>query len=424
MSTKRDSFQSFLRRLAAAVVLASLACASQAAEPKGKTMSYGQAKTFLAKYTAVVELTNSSGARVAVCPAWQGRVMTSTCGGDDGLSFGFINEEFIAARQNNLHFNNFGGEERMWLSPEGGQFSLWFKPGAAQNLDHWFTPPAFNEGGWKVTSAPGAPSVGMAHHMQLGNASGAQFDLDATREVRLLSAANLEELFGKSAASMISGAGVKSVAYETVNGVANRGTVLSKEKGLLSIWILSMMNCGPQTVAIIPYRPGDEATLGPVVKSDYFGPVPPERLKITPEAILFRADGEFRSKLGTSQRRARNVLGSIDYANGVLTLAHFTMPEDPTKQLYMNNMWELPQKQPYVGDVANSYNDGPPAPGKKGLGAFYEIESLSPALPLKTGEALVHRHRTVHVQGDMALLKRLAKEVLGVDLDAVRKAML
>ena len=68
-----------------------------AAETKGKTMSYGEAREFLAKHTELVELTNDDGARVAVCPEWQGRVMTSTCGGMEGLSFGFVNDEFITA---------------------------------------------------------------------------------------------------------------------------------------------------------------------------------------------------------------------------------------------------------------------------------------------------------------------------------------
>ena len=53
----------------------------------------------------------------------------------------------------------------------------------------------------------------------------------------------------------------------------------------------------------------------------------------------------------------------------------------------MNNMWELPQEQPYTGDVANAYNDGPNDLGKQ-MGAFYEIESISPAKVLKTGESL------------------------------------
>ena len=185
-----------------------------------------------------------------------------------------------------------------------------------------------------------------------------------------------------------------------------------------------MMNCGPRTVVIVPYKPGSEAEIGPVVKSDYFGPVPPQRLKILPEAVLLRADGNCRSKIGVPQRRARNVLGSIDFQNNVLTLVCFSMPADPPRELYMNNQWGGPSAEPYKGDVVNSYNDGPPAPGKKGLGPFYEIESLSPAKPLKTGESLAHEHCTIHIQADAAALADLAKEVLGVDLEKVKSAML
>ena len=400
------------------------ACGSPpAAETKGNPMSYRDARDFLAKHTELVELTNGDGARVAICPAWQRRVMTSTCGGMDGLSFGFVNDEFITAGKLNPHFNNYGAEERLWLSPEGGQFSLWFGPGKPQNLDNWLTPPAFNEGAWKVVSAP-AESLRMGTTMKCQNTSGTQFHLDVSRGVRLLGQSDLAQMFGGPAAKKIAAPGVKSVAYETDNRLTNRGADMTREKGLVSIWILGMMNCGPQTVVIVPYKPGSEAELGPVVKSDYFGPVPAQRLRILPEAVLLRADGNYRSKIGISQRRARNVLGSIDFQNNVLTLVHFSMPADPTQELYMNNQWGGPLAKPYQGDVANSYNDGPPAPGKKGLGPFYEIESLSPAKPLKTGESLSHQHRTMHIQADAATLADLAKEVLGVDLEKVKGEML
>jgi hypothetical protein len=89
------------------------------------------------------------------------------------------------------------------------------------------------------------------------------------------------------------------------------------------------------------------------------------------------------------------------------------------KHSYLNNMWELPQARPYTGDVTNAYNDGPNDLGQQ-MGAFYEIESISPAAVLKTGESLMHRHRTIHVQADAATLAKLAKEALGVDLEAVR----
>jgi len=408
----------FLPAVALLAMLGSTACG---ANLKGNAMSYREAKEFLSRHTKVVELSNKEGARVAVCPAWQGRVMTSSCDGPDGLSFGFINREFIESGEANPHFNNYGAEDRLWLSPEGGPLSLWFKPGAPQTLENWFTPPAFNEGPFPVTSPPEAGACRMGTRMQFGNASGATFDLSAIRVVRLLGKDDFSELFGKSAAKLLEG-GPKTVGYETINTITNIGRATTKEKGLVSIWMLGMLNCGPKTVVLVPYKAGEEKKLGPVVKSDYFGEVPPARLKVTPEAILFMADGNFRSKIGTSQKRAKNVLGSIDFDSGVLTLVHFSMPKDPAKVNYMNNMWGE-QEDPYSGDVANAYNDGPPEPGKKGLGAFYEIESLSPAPEMKTGQSLTHEHRTVHVQADMPTLNALAKEVLGVDLDAVRKEM-
>jgi acetyl esterase/lipase len=411
-------------RLAAVVLVVLATGPVMGAESKGDSMSYGEACQFLSKHTTLLELSDSRGARVAVCPQWQGRVMTSTCDGPAGPSFGFINREFIEAGQPNPHFANYGAEDRMWLSPEGGPFSLWFKPGAEQKLANWYTPPALNEGAFQVSSPPHSPTLRMSRRMHLQNASGTPFDLTATRDVRLLERADLAGLFGEPAVAAMIGPGVKMVGYETVNTITNQGPPMTKPRGLVSIWVLGMLNAGPENVVIVPYRPGEEADLGPVVKSDYFGPVPPERLKITPQAILFRADGHYRAKLGTSQKRARNLLGSINYADGVLTLVQFTMSEDPGRQDYLNNMWQVPQAKPYVGDVANTYNDGPPEPGKKGLGPFYEIESLSPARALGTGESLVHRHRTLHIQADPATLARLAKEILGVDLATVRRQML
>jgi hypothetical protein len=413
----------FLRTAFAAGVAVCIAVTSLSASEKGATMSYGEARDFLAKHTKVIELKDESGAMVAITPEYQGRVMTSSCDGPTGASFGFINYDYIKSGQLNKHFNNYGGEERLWLSPEGGPFSLWFSPDVkkqAGNLDQWFTPPAFNEGAWKVVPGENKAEVRMSVPMKFSSASATNFELDVTRSVRLLKEKDLAELFGKAATEKMTAKGVKRVAYETGNQMTNRGPAMTKEKGLVSMWILGMINAGPEIVVVVPYKPGSEAELGPVKKSDYFGEVPADRLKVTPAAVLFRADAQCRSKIGIPQKRAKNVLGSIDFRNNILTIVSFNMPADPTKELYMNNAWELPQPQPYVGDVVNSYNDGPGS----GFGPFYEIESLSPAKELKTGESLAHQHRTIHIQAEQPVLAQLAKEILGVEWDAVRKEML
>lgn len=74
----------------------------------------------------------------------------------------------------------------------------------------------------------------------------------------------------------------------------------------------------------------------------------------------------------------------------------FYRPEGVTG--YVNSMWEI-QKEPFAGDTVNSYNDGPPSPGAKPLGPFYEIETSSAAAALQPGKSIEHIHRTFHFQG-------------------------
>jgi hypothetical protein len=155
------------------------------------------------------------------------------------------------------------------------------------------------------------------------------------------------------------------------------------------------------------------------VNDAYFGKVPPERLVVESERLFFRADGQHRSKIGISPRRAVSVCGSYDPERGVLTLVQLTIPMEAHD--YVNSMWEM-QEEPYTGDVVNSYNDGPPEPGAKPLGPFYELETSSPALELGPGESYVHVHRTAHFQGSEEALDPLARAALGVGIAEIKAA--
>ncbi len=104
----------------------------------------------------------------------------------------------------------------------------------------------------------------------------------------------------------------------------------------------------------------------------------------------------------------------------MLTLAQFTLPAGPAP--YVNSMWEI-QKNPYAGDVVNSYNDGPPSPGAKPLGPFYEIESSSPAAALAPAASLEHVHRTLHLSGSKEALDAIARATLGVSLSEITSAL-
>ena len=81
---------------------------------------------------------------------------------------------------------------------------------------------------------------------------------------------------------------------------------------------------------------------------------------------------------------------------------------------YVNSMWEL-QENPFSGDVANSYNDGPLENGQQ-MGPFFELESSSYAADLTPGSSLTHIHRTIHLSGDLAKLDSISRKVLGVTI--------
>jgi len=397
---------------ALAIIALAAGCVKSAKAPEG--ILFKDDLAFLKTQTKVVVLSGADGlAQVAVNPDLQGRVMTSTAGGPDGLSFGWINRELLASGVNNPHINAFGGEDRFWLGPEGGQFSIFFKKGDPFDLDHWWTPPAVNEGAFDVASQA-ADRVQFRKVMRLTNYSGTEFDVAVDREVRVLGAAEVAAL------GVPVPAGVKMVAYSSANSITNVGAnAWAKDTGLLSIWILGMFNPSPATTIVVPFKSGPEAELGPAVNDAYFGKVPADRLVVRDGVLFFSGDGKYRSKIGISPARVKPFAGSYDAANGVLTIVHLTIPEGATD--YVNSMWEI-QEKPFAGDVVNSYNDGPSAPGAKPLGPFYELESSSPAATLASGGTLTHVHTTMHFQGPKKALDTIARKVLGVGLEAIEKA--
>ena len=370
------------------------------AEGKATAMkTYGDDLAFLGEHQDVIEISDPSGrARVAVVAEYQGRVMTSTSGGTTGPSYGWLNREAIAAKERKPHINVFGGEDRFWLGPEGGQYSIFFTQGDPFDLEHWQTPEPIDWGSWEVVDRS-ASEVRFRKTIALVNYAGTKLSLEASRVVRIVDPGT---------------PGTEAVAYESENTITNTGeNAWTKDTGLLSVWILGMFNPSPSTTIVIPFVAGPEEELGPIVNDAYFGKVPAERLVVGDGVLYFRGDGESRGKIGIPRKRARPVMGSYDAEGEVLTLVEYTLPPDATD--YVNSMWEI-SDAPYAGDVANSYNDGPPAPGAKPLGLFYELESSSPAAELSPGESLTHVHRTLHFRGSEVELDAVAKKALGVSI--------
>jgi hypothetical protein len=376
---------------------------------------YDDDVAFLRKYSPVIELRDQQDkSRIAIMPALQARVMTSTAGAPENFSYGWINRSFFEAGDTSVHMNAFGGEERIWLGPEGGQFSIFFKKDSAFTFENWHTPRLIDLDPYDVVSQ-NAQSASFARSATLTNYSGSQFNIRIHREIRVLeSDAALRQL----------GAGqdltLSSVAYQTINKLENTGTsAWDRKSGLLSIWLLGMFNPSPGVTMVIPFIEGPTQFLGPIVNDEYFGKVPGERLKIANGVLYFKGDGQFRSKIGLSPRRAKGVMGSYDAESRTLTIVQYTPGRED--DVYVNSKWEL-QRDPYSGDVVNAYNDGPPSPGAKPMGPFYELESSSPARELQPGERLEHTQTTFHFQGDKAALDSLSARVLGVTIAEITAA--
>ena len=399
--------------IAVAGIVISAGCSVE--KTKMAKITFGDDVAFLKKYTDVVVLSDTSGnSQVAVLPKMQGRSMTSSAEGKGGLSFGWINRELISSGKIAQHINVFGGEDRFWIGPEGGQYSIFFKKDVPFDLEHWFTPAPIDTEPFELVSKT-ANSAVLKKDMQLENYSGTIFKLRVDRDIKVLEQKEAVEALGAAPAKA-----VKMVAFESNNKMTNTGdNGWERETGLLSVWILGMFNPSPKTTVVVPFRAGEEARLGPIVNDAYFGKVPEDRLRIKDGVLFFSGDGQYRSKIGLSPRRSRPVLGSYDAVNKVLTIVQYNKPRG--RAAYVNSMWEI-QKEPYRGDVVNSYNDGPSQPGAKPLGPFYELETSSPAAALKPGETITHTHRTFHLQGPEADLDPIVRTILGVSIDEIKSA--
>lgn len=399
--------------------LISCAIATGCTEQKG---AFADDVAFMKKHTNIVLLSQGEAA-VAVAPSYQGRVMTSSFDKQSGPSFGWINRPVIAKgflsaeeQKGKLeeHIYIFGGEERFWFGPEGGQFGLFFKPGDKFEFSDWKTPAVIDTEAFMIASK-NEQSIRFVHEATLVNYSGTEFDVGIERTIELLSNSKVSESLGINLNDSL-----KVVAYETDNRVTNLGqNTWTAETGLVSIWILGMYNPSPETTVVIPFKSGPEAKYGAKVNDAYFGKVPEDYLKVTDSELYFKGDGTKRGKIGISDKRAKGIAGSYDAAGQVLNIVTYNQQAAPNG--YVNSMWEL-QEQPYAGDVINSYNDGSPEPGIAPLGPFYELETSSPAAALKPGQSVQHIQTTYHIQGPEAELDIISKSLFGVNLDSVKTA--
>lgn len=373
--------------------------------------TFGYDLRYLAARDSLVVLSDEKGeAQVIVSPGYQAKVFTSTVSGPGGPSLGYLNYKALEAEEINPHMNGYGGENRFWLGPEGGQYSVYFAPGVRQVYDNWHTPKPTDTEPWEVVSR-GPRRVAMRKTMEVQNYKGVRLRIEAERSVHLFSTEQIVSFLGIRLAK-----GVRCVGYATENKVTNRnGFAWTPETGTICIWMLDMFNTAPRSLTVIPFQKGDADELGKIATTDYFGEIPADRLKTEEETLFLKTDGRYRSKLGMNARRTRAIAGNYDPDRQRLTLATFDVDKAGT---YLNQEWN-PAKDPLAGDVLNAYNDGPLEDGSL-MGPFLEIESASPAAFLRPGESLAHHHQVFHFVGDEASLTPISETLLGVPIEKLK----
>lgn len=375
-----------------------------------KKGTFGYDLQFLKQYDSLVVLqSDNEKAQVIVSPKYQAKVFTSTAEGMDGFSFGWVNYKAFGSPLNE-HMNAYGGENRIWLGPEGGLFSLYFKSGDSMIFNNWKTPAAFDSEPWTII-AKTPISVSMEKEMKLTNYKETELPISVVRTITILGRKDIEHTIG-----VIIDNDVNVVAYQTVNTLINTGKIAWTEKtGMPCIWILDMMKNTPSTVIVVPYKNIDSnKSFEEIATTDYFGKIAVDRLKHSDNTIFFSADGKSRGKIGVKPKYAKNLLGSYDPQNKSLTIVSFDID---SASKYLNQEWNT-SKPVFSGDAVNAYNDGPLADGSQ-MGPFYEMESVSPAAFLQPNQPLKHKHTVYHFTGSEKGLNVLSQKLLGVSLQEI-----
>ncbi len=339
--------------------------------------------------TEVIELTSNNGhSRLFISPFHQGKVIASSHNGVDGFYNGWVDVKALEES------TGFGGEERLWLGPLGGQFSFYFQQIEPINDDNWKVPKPIDAEPYDVIDT-GNDFVKMHKSMQLTNFVGTSFNLKIERTIKLLQKDHIEQNL-----SITIDENMKFVAFQTKNRLTNHDTIpWKKETGLVGLWSAGMYQGTDDTVVIIPLT--NQAKLEDILQ--YMGNLDTSRLQLKENILLYKGDGKYRSKIGVPPHLSPEVYGCYSKSKNRLTIVQYKKELDT---LYSNSFVSI-QDEPYKGEAIPIYNNG---------SDFFELESNAPLKELQPSETTSHWHRVYHFSSDETKLNEISKKLLGVEL--------
>ena len=219
--------------------------------------------------------------------------------------------------------NAFGGEDRFWMGPEGGQFSIFFAKGAKFELERLV------HARRRSTRMPFKVVQPVARPAQFRHEFAADQLLRhraSTCRPTARCACSRRPPPGSSWASKPR-PGVRLVAYESDNRITNAGKkAWKKDTGLLSIWILGMFNPSPATTIVVPIKPGPggrarrEGDLGLLRRRPARAAGGEGR-----RGLLQRRRQVSAARSASARSAAKPILGSYDAESNVLTIVQFTL---------------------------------------------------------------------------------------------------
>ncbi len=386
------------------------------------------------KVSAIVSLLEESGFEafvltgrdpkrvVVVSPAMVGRVMATGLDGVDGGTDSWIYEEQIKKGATTSgpggQWAAFGGDERIWYAPEGGQFALFF-PSEQQNMEDYLVPEVLNSTRYRLTElAADGRSIRFAAPIHLKNIKGTEYDLEVTRRIEVLDDCPYTVGHGDA---------VEFTGFESRTWTRNTGDEpITKERGALATWTVGMFPSYPRSIVVLPYRVGPESELGPAVNTEYFNTdmIPTDKAlgdkpydnywAVKDNFALVKTNGNVHTKIEMGPKRSLGRAASIDLEHDTLTILEFRQYPEMD---YTASYWLPYDGDPHEGAAISIFS----LAGDLGVPPFHELECLSPTLLLDPGQQYCHISRTYRLRGDKDAIAEICRRYFHADMESLRE---